>query len=224
MAKTCRKGHELTPDNRCPDGRCRTCKRSAARARYAKDDTIKLKVKEWRDANPERVKEHQRRSHANPNAVVKRREWAQRNPEKIAEYGRRSYLKDGEKIRARMRAYLADQRAADPAAAYRKTRAWVEANPERARLNHRIGSARRAARLREAAVLPFTLAQLDERMAYYGHRCWMCGGPFEHIDHVKPLARGGSHALMNLRPACATCNVRKGATWPLVAGGSASCR
>jgi 5-methylcytosine-specific restriction endonuclease McrA len=29
------------------------------------------------------------------------------------------------------------------------------------------------------------------------------------IDHVQPLAKGGSHTYDNLRVACAVCNCRK---------------
>jgi len=57
---------------------------------------------------------------------------------------------------------------------------------------------------------------LAERIAFYGGRCWMCRtARWEHIDHVKPLARGGAHILANLRPACAACNHRKGSSWPV---------
>lgn len=209
---TCRKGHPLTPENRRTDGgSCRTCKRIAARARYARDDKQKNAVKAWREANPERVQEHQRRSHSNPNAKIKKKEWEARNPDKVRMYNRRAYERDGENIRKRVRAYLAKQRLEDPDLAYRKTRAWIEANPERAKMTARNAYAKR----RDAPSLPFTDAQLAERMAYFGNRCWMCGGPFEHIDHVKPLARGGWHALMNLRPACRSCNCSKKAAWPL---------
>lgn len=52
--------------------------------------------------------------------------------------------------------------------------------------------------------------QIAARVAYYGGRCYMCGGPYEHIDHVIPLARGGTNWPANLRPACAKCNLRKG--------------
>ncbi len=31
---------------------------------------------------------------------------------------------------------------------------------------------------------------------------------------VKPLAKGGSHWASNLRPACRSCNSRKGDRWP----------
>ncbi len=45
----------------------------------------------------------------------------------------------------------------------------------------------------------------------------MCGGPFEEVDHVKPIAKGGWHALANLRPACFRCNNQKSDKWPVLA-------
>lgn len=46
-----------------------------------------------------------------------------------------------------------------------------------------------------------------------GAVCVYCGdakGPF-HIDHVKPVAKGGTDALNNLCVACVKCNLSKGA-------------
>lgn len=44
--------------------------------------------------------------------------------------------------------------------------------------------------------------------------CWYCGSeinPFTfHIDHVVPVAKGGTHHLDNLVPACRPCNMTKG--------------
>jgi 5-methylcytosine-specific restriction endonuclease McrA len=54
-----------------------------------------------------------------------------------------------------------------------------------------------------------TQAQIDARVAYYGGRCAYCRGPYEHIDHAIPLARGGTAWPSNLVPACADCNFRK---------------
>lgn len=39
--------------------------------------------------------------------------------------------------------------------------------------------------------------------------CVYCGAPWEHADHFQPLARGGAHAVWNLWPACALCNITK---------------
>ena len=42
--------------------------------------------------------------------------------------------------------------------------------------------------------------------------CAECGSRCNlSIDHITPLANGGSHALTNLRVLCVTCNSRKGA-------------
>ncbi|MBT2266408.1 HNH endonuclease [Rhodococcus erythropolis] len=51
----------------------------------------------------------------------------------------------------------------------------------------------------------------------------MCGGPYQHLDHVKPLSAGGPHMLSNLRPSCADCNLSKGAKWPLPQKEKTSC-
>jgi 5-methylcytosine-specific restriction endonuclease McrA len=74
----------------------------------------------------------------------------------------------------------------------------------RLRLGHRIR--------RDAIVI--ALADRD------GDRCWYCGCAFDDrevgggrtltIDHVEPLADGGTSSLANLRLCCSTCNRRKG--------------
>lgn len=42
--------------------------------------------------------------------------------------------------------------------------------------------------------------------------CELCHrAPATTADHITPISRGGTSALTNLRPACATCNSRRGA-------------
>jgi 5-methylcytosine-specific restriction endonuclease McrA len=41
-----------------------------------------------------------------------------------------------------------------------------------------------------------------------GHRCQLCGAPANTADHIRPLARGGTHDLANLRALCLRCNCR----------------
>jgi len=43
-----------------------------------------------------------------------------------------------------------------------------------------------------------------------GMCAWGCGRAATTVDHVVPLARGGSNDLDNLVPACATCNSSRG--------------
>ena len=58
-----------------------------------------------------------------------------------------------------------------------------------------------------------TVELLEAKAAYWGNHCWMCSGPIEHWDHVKPISKGGPHILANLRPACAPCNLSKSNRW-----------
>lgn len=67
----------------------------------------------------------------------------------------------------------------------------------RARRGSRYGSAYRTARAR-------VLAESTV--------CWICGRPgSDTVDHVVPVARGGSHDAANLRPAHLGCNSSRGA-------------
>lgn len=104
------------------------------------------------------------------------------------------------------------------------SRRWREENPEYHRAYYvenkdQYYAHRRTRLAREAAatVVPFTNLQLQQRLSMFGGRCWICGDPGTHVDHVKPLARGGPHMLANFRPACSRCNTRKSCTWPLTA-------
>lgn len=51
----------------------------------------------------------------------------------------------------------------------------------------------------------------SEIFAAYGGTCAYCDAPAEHLDHVVALSRGGADAAHNLLPACAPCNLSKGA-------------
>jgi 5-methylcytosine-specific restriction protein A len=46
-----------------------------------------------------------------------------------------------------------------------------------------------------------------------GHRCQSCGKTGKkaklQVDHIVPLAKGGSNDLSNLQALCAHCNQRK---------------
>lgn len=118
----------------------------------------------------------------------------------------------------------------DPDATLRRVLAWQADNAEKVKrykakwVKDNLSGAvrenvrRRYARRKGAFTIRFTTEQLAAKVAYWGHRCWMCGEPFQAIDHVKPLVAGGPHILANLRPICTSCNSRKRATWPLPKG------
>lgn len=119
-------------------------------------------------------------------------EWTKRNPE-------------------RTRERIAQWRAANPVRTRGYSSAFASRHPGRVRAN----TARQRARRRGSMVAQFSAEQLAQRLSMWPG-CWMCGGPKESVDHVKPLSKGGAHILSNLRPACGRCNSVKGDRWPYV--------
>ncbi len=74
---------------------------------------------------------------------------------------------------------------------------------------------KRRARKRAALVDPFTAAEWQAVVEFYDGRCAYClEAKATDMEHVRPLSKGGVHALYNLVPACRSCNTRKGTqTW-----------
>lgn len=197
---------------------CKACKREQCRQWHARNREYR---KSYNAARAEQQSEYSR-------------EWYARNADSLNAHRRSKYNANLDSERRRTRRYHARNRAAVNA----RRKAWRAANrdivsaraatrrianPEYIKQWRRENRAkvrnywhvRRAHKL-AAEPVQFSDAQLVQRMAMFSG-CWICGGPAEHIDHVKPLSKGGMHVLANLRPACATCNTRKGACWPLTA-------
>jgi hypothetical protein len=68
-----------------------------------------------------------------------------------------------------------------------------------------------------------TVADIRKQYADQGGRCYHCQcevGDRYHIDHVIPLARGGSNDPSNLVITCPSCNMRKHTKLPHEWGGS----
>jgi 5-methylcytosine-specific restriction endonuclease McrA len=64
----------------------------------------------------------------------------------------------------------------------------------------------------------FTKADIKALFERQRGKCAYCTKSIRngyHIDHVTPLARGGSNWITNISLACAKCNTTKGATDPL---------
>lgn len=82
----------------------------------------------------------------------------------------------------------------------------------------RATGARRRARKAGAPVNDLTVAQWREIKEAYQQRCAYCGKTSERLEmeHITPLAAGGSHTASNIVPACKTCNRHKGIGGPLV--------
>jgi 5-methylcytosine-specific restriction endonuclease McrA len=51
----------------------------------------------------------------------------------------------------------------------------------------------------------------SEILRRWHYRCAYCDARAAHLDHVVPLSRGGTDTESNIVPACASCNLSKGA-------------
>ena len=69
-------------------------------------------------------------------------------------------------------------------------------------------------RMKAAAEGEATQKQKIARIMFYGAPCWICREPWEAVDHVKPISKGGSEWPGNLRPICTACNSKKRDKWP----------
>ena len=140
-----------------------------------------------------------------------KKEYHEENRDRIAAYRQES--KDW--IAARSRAY----REANKEKILARERAYRKS--EKGREVSRLRIHRRRARLKEATVEHFSYDDL--KIFWLGQNiledsCYYCGkempdGP-EHIDHYIPLAKGGTHEPVNLKPSCASCNISKSDKMP----------
>jgi len=146
---------------------------------------------------------------------------------------REAYAKDPAKKIARTRLYHLD----NPEWSKAVLRAWHLRNADRRNeyvkrrrvddpefLEYRREQSRRS-EIRRRAIKAgveadvITTAEYQRMLEDSNNRCWICDWDLSqetvHWDHVQPLARGGVHTPKNLKPACAPCNTRKNARWPM---------
>lgn len=190
---------------------CRGCTRAAGR-RYISEhkDEHRARAYEWRRQNPEAY------------AVIKKRAY-RNNIEAVREYTRAYYEKNAERLRAKTR-----QRYAELGELMRaQHRAWCKAN--RKQLTEYSKAYRRAnkdkvllwwkvhTQRRRAAPGRYSQKDIVTILCAQRWRCAYCrtsvrGG--YHVDHIMPLALGGTNNPSNLQVACPTCNAQKGARNP----------
>lgn len=180
---------------------CGRCKREHDNPRFKQCDACReynrKSGKKWREGNyvqrPRKPKMSAAQKRAN------RREWYQRN---------------AERERARTKSWMENNPEGAAGIRKRAYESRMRRRGDQERMRNRFRMEQRRALIEASSTVTFTIEMLQARMAYY-HRCWICKSPrWDHVDHVKPLSKGGPHMLANLRPACAECNRRKGSTWP----------
>lgn len=186
----CKHGH-LAERKR---GRCVECTRlSAAAYHLRKGEARRAANRDWFANNKD-----------------KRSEWNAKNAEKIAAIQRRHF----DKNRTQRIAQLERWRAANPDKLKAATERWVAANPETIRVHAR----NRRARLRKTGGT-HTAEDIAHIAKLQRHRCAYCRVKLSHVkvhvDHIEPVALGGTNDRSNLQLLCQPCNGAKYCKPPL---------
>jgi 5-methylcytosine-specific restriction endonuclease McrA len=109
--------------------------------------------------------------------------------------------------RDRYEAYHAQYRKANRMRFRMSGRRWRKRHPDAV-----VRAAHRRRALQRQNGGDYTVAEWQALCAYYDWRCLCCGEQKTlTVDHVVPVAHGGSNDISNLQPLCGECNSRKGA-------------
>lgn len=230
MTKRCTKcGQEKEPSEfakycRSKDGLQFQCKECYRAYYQAHKDHVKEKVNSYRMAHLDEVREKKRvywksnrdelvekkrfyHKYHRDEHLEKLRVYRESHPGEIKEWKRLHYEANKDKVLEKQHLYYETHRAEHR----KQARLYCKLHPER----HRSWLARRRARKAGAVGADYTTAaMIQARHDFWGNRCYICGDPVEHTDHVKPLAKGGAHLPCNMRPICKSCNSRKQDKWP----------
>lgn len=164
---------------------------------YKQDPEYRERQRLYREANRERLD-------------AKTREWQAANPEKFKAY-QKAYLSAN---RHRTVARLKKWRQENPERSREQGRKWRADKPE---LNRIKAQRYRARKLQAPGQLSPGIYQ--RLMTHQKCKCAVCRaslkGVTPHLDHIMPLALGGSNADDNVQLLCPTCNLTKSAKHPV---------
>lgn len=144
------------------------------------------------------------------------KEWADRNKDKVSAANRAYRTKHAEQIHKSQREW----RAANKEYIARKNREWYENN----KVRHRENGKRWALRNPDKMKAMYRAAHKGRKMGpkalgyasiIVNDPCAYCGKKGGTVDHIDPIARGGSNEWNNLAGACRKCNASKCAS-PLI--------
>jgi 5-methylcytosine-specific restriction endonuclease McrA len=135
--------------------------------------------------------------------------WRAKNPDKVAA----QKLRHREKYRDKAAAKTRQWRLANPDWAKEQVRQWQANNPEQRRCLNRKYRA-----IRKAAPGSHNAADIRNIMKLQRRCCAICReklGKKYHVDHIIPLALGGTNDRRNLQITCEPCNLVKAAHDPI---------
>lgn len=182
--KLCRKGHDS--ERISSSAKCKECER----IRLSSQEFKELRKRSYREAlskmTPEELHElREKNNKKNRGCYAKNKE---ENARKKKEY----FERNKERIYAYNREY------------YKKNRQYQTA-----------ANSRRRAR-KSQSESHHTHADIERIFLRQKKRCACCNCALDkfHVDHIFPLALGGSNGVENIQILCPTCNMRKGGKDP----------
>lgn len=136
--------------------------------------------------------------------LSKKRRYYEENRETILEYGRRYH----EENRAAQLESMARWRENNLERHRENARRYYREHPEASR----VAGSRYRHHKRTLQGEPYGIAEMKRMYQQQGGRCYYCRSPLfgvYHIEHKRPLSRGGLDCLYNIVLSCPTCNLRK---------------
>jgi 5-methylcytosine-specific restriction endonuclease McrA len=164
------------------------------------DECRKIVGREWVNNNRDKMRAADRK-------------WRQSHPDKVKAKGHRWYWSNPKK-------HTLDAirwNRAHPERRVESSRKWQKNHPENRRAHHVLRRSRK-----RSAEGKFTAADIKRLLKLQRNRCAFyanCRTRFVrtdfHIDHIMPLAKGGSNWPNNIQLLCADCNIKKNAADPI---------
>ena len=187
-------------------GSQKPCKKCGCLVRYTNGkcrDCSSVRQKAWSKENPEYAKQYRDTSKQDTQEYWK--SWYSKNKSLVLESKRASYVNTPEVFKGRSSEYR--QQQPDKCAEYAKY--YAEANPDKIRIHKQNRRARTRGVLSVGIV-----AKLWELQ---NGKCACCGVALKddyHVDHIMPLALGGSNTDDNVQLLLSRCNHMKHAKHP----------
>lgn len=208
MMKFCKKCNCDT--ERYADGRCKHC-HAISRAKWTAKNIDKWRsyLSDYRSSNRDKLRECSAK-------------WRESNQDKVREIYAKCYAKNADKRREYRAKYFAENhekccaasaawKAANPDRARSAREAWKKANPEKVRVFNQNRRSKVA-----GGKLSHGLAELLFKLQR--GKCACCGeklGDDYHLDHILPLALGGTNEDSNIQLLRSKCNLQKQAKHPI---------
>lgn len=149
----------------------------------------------------------------NERAAASRKLWAANNKDKVKEYDKKCYNLNAEHYKEQDRIRYENNKAQILAAMSLR----YFNDPDKS-IKVRAKNARRRA-LVQSAGGTHNHADIANIIKLQKKNCACCkrklAASAYHIDHITPLARGGTNGAENLQALCANCNLSKGAKDPI---------